>query len=983
MSFIGDIVGGIGDFLGDIVSFVLSPLEPPELGAGQNQTPARTLTVRQSVIPRQFIYGKVRTGGGLSYITTSDDGAKLHAIYVLASHEVESIGTVYINDEPIYTDQINGSGEVTSGTYANLVRIKKYLGTPTQTADADLVSEVTEWTTDHRNQGVAYVYIRFTADSNVFDGRPNVSCEVKGAKITDSRTSTTGYSTNPALCARDFITNDFYGFKEIEGRLNDTSFNAAANICDEFVDTLEIAATVDSITGDALTLINADEINVFQDGDRVEFTTTGTAPTGLTAGGTYYVIVTKERVNPEIKLAATYSDAMAGTAITLSDSGSGTATVTKNGEPRYTANGIFSMDSQDYQYDTLRDLTLSAGGTLSNVSGAWNFKAGAWESSSLSIDDSMIIGNIRTQSRHSGNSRFNAVQGAFFSPQSLGEEDIYPIVQNSTYTTADGGIQKIETLDLPLTTRPQTCQRIASVFLNAHRRQISVELDLNLKGTQVTAGDVVDITNARYGWTNKTFKVENTSLQVNGAGLSVTMALRETDADVFTFDPGTEETLVNAAPRTTLPNAFNVQPPSNLILASGTDNLYLKKDGTVVSRIKVSWDASVTVFLQHYEVQFKRSSDGTFEPSKFISPELTNDFIWDVEDGEDYDVRVRARNRIGVDSAWVTVSNHTVIGKTEPPADVEDFSAQQNGNVVNFRWAQVNEPDIAGYEIRFRPQGSGFDFDLATTLTRETKGTLVTNGGLPPGDFTVAIKAIDTSGNYSVNPTTFDITVVNANDIVFSSQENPRWAGTLTNLRRHDVDGTLVLKDQAMASGNNFDVFDNYLINPVSGGSYEASELDLGYDAKGVRVYSETSAGLGAGVTVGSPDPVFSIDYRDGAGSYDGFENWTLGTINGRFFKFKISINSATGKMFVNQFEPVIDVQERVERGTQVVGIGGTTVTFNSQFNVVPQITTSVDGASALYAVHSNKTATSFDLQVFNSSGTDVGGTVDWTAIGG
>ena len=45
-------------------------------------------------------------------------------------------------------------------TFEGKVRIKKHLGTSTQLADADLVSDVSQWTTDHRIRGKAYIYVR-------------------------------------------------------------------------------------------------------------------------------------------------------------------------------------------------------------------------------------------------------------------------------------------------------------------------------------------------------------------------------------------------------------------------------------------------------------------------------------------------------------------------------------------------------------------------------------------------------------------------------------------------------------------------------------------------------------------------------------------------------------------------------------------------------------------------------------------------------
>ena len=84
-------------------------------------------------------------------------------------------------------------------------------------------------------------------------------------------------------------------------------------------------------------------------------------------------------------------------------------------------------------------------------------------------------------------------------------------------------------------------------------------------------------------------------------------------------------------------------------------------------------------------------------------------FVWDVQDGIAYDVRVRSVNQLGVRSditdPWsATVTGHVVLGKSERPGDVQNFTAQQNANLVVLKWDQVTDLDLAGYEIRYDKQ---------------------------------------------------------------------------------------------------------------------------------------------------------------------------------------------------------------------------------------------------------------------------------------
>lgn len=195
-----------------------------------------------SALDHQIIYGRTRVGGIRVYdASTGSNNNYLHRIMAFAGHEIESYDEIYLNDEVVTLD---GSGNVTSPSrYNGYVRINRHYGTTTQTADADLISDTASletnagrWTTQHRLQGIAYLYIRFYYNASVFpNGIPSVSATIKGKKVYDPRTSTTAWSDNSALCIRDYLTED-YGFNQPSSRIDDTLVITAANICDETVD---------------------------------------------------------------------------------------------------------------------------------------------------------------------------------------------------------------------------------------------------------------------------------------------------------------------------------------------------------------------------------------------------------------------------------------------------------------------------------------------------------------------------------------------------------------------------------------------------------------------------------------------------------------------------------------------------------------------------------------------------------------------------
>ena len=217
-----------------ITSWALNALAPkPDFGSLSSN--GILVNAKDATAPAEFVYGEVRKGGVVTYYESTGEANKyLHQIIVLAAHEVNSIGDIYINDTVVTLD---GSGFVTSDGWDSKIRIQKFDGSQT-TAPADLLSE-SELTGDDAltsnfiGSGLAYLYVRYEYDQDVFaSGIPLITAVVQGKKVYDPRTASTAYSNNAALCIRDFLTAS-YGLND--DAIDETAFAAAANECDETV----------------------------------------------------------------------------------------------------------------------------------------------------------------------------------------------------------------------------------------------------------------------------------------------------------------------------------------------------------------------------------------------------------------------------------------------------------------------------------------------------------------------------------------------------------------------------------------------------------------------------------------------------------------------------------------------------------------------------------------------------------------------------
>lgn len=131
--------------------------------------------------------GKVVNIVWLENVTTAYNHY-LHVVIALAGHECDSIPSVYFGPDEIGT--LDGSGNVTSGKFAGVMRVKKHLGAADQAADSDLTTELStvSWGTNHRGRGVCYVYLRLAFAPDIYtSGLLPITAKVRGKKCIDPR----------------------------------------------------------------------------------------------------------------------------------------------------------------------------------------------------------------------------------------------------------------------------------------------------------------------------------------------------------------------------------------------------------------------------------------------------------------------------------------------------------------------------------------------------------------------------------------------------------------------------------------------------------------------------------------------------------------------------------------------------------------------------------------------------------------------------
>jgi len=227
-----------------VTTLVLSGLsmalqKKPKLNP-QGSMAARSQMVKQPLISRKIVYGRQKVSGGIVYMKTTGKSEFLHMIVAIASNELNSIEKIFFNDDELTLD---GSGNVTAPEqYVGKAQLLTGLGADDQASNETIklntggFNSTSGLSDSDRFRGIAYIYAKLTYDTDAFpNGIPNISAIVQGKKVLDTRTSATAFSSNPVLILRDYLTDTKYGLGSAATEIDTTSFNAAANVCDEDV----------------------------------------------------------------------------------------------------------------------------------------------------------------------------------------------------------------------------------------------------------------------------------------------------------------------------------------------------------------------------------------------------------------------------------------------------------------------------------------------------------------------------------------------------------------------------------------------------------------------------------------------------------------------------------------------------------------------------------------------------------------------------
>ena len=682
------------------------PAELPDFSFRQ-EAGQRINSVLDPTEPWRLIIGRVRTGGVVRFREMTGDRKTFWQVAVVAAHRCKAIDTFWLDDYPIYPDQLNADGWVTVGKFANKARFVVDLGTTGQPFP-DFVGLAVEWTDAHRMAGHTKVWSTYIADRNLFPRQPNISFTIRGAIIDETDENgviqVSRWSQNWAWCQRWYMAlPEEVGGVDIGDKINNAECVASAAVSDEIVGVRQKSFSVTVNTGIAAFEL-ADELCEMQTGDVVHID--GTPPGGFSSGVDYFVIVARELANEDrralVRLAATLDNAYDGVAIVPTDVGS-SVVLRHVGEPRYTLNGVIRLDREPR--DILFDMAKAGSAFMPIYSGGeYIFQAGRWIGSGTPVTTDQVVGKISVIGDRPTRDRYNSIQGTFSSPQNYGELTDYPAVIGSVFEAQDKR-RIFRTHDQPFVSRKSTTRRLAWIELFRHRREIVVDLQMNLAGLKFRPGDIVSYTDENYGWTNKTFEI--TALQLlptnaDGDAVRIAMTWAEVDSGIYDWDPNLQDQIWNPATRSRLPNIGDVPEPISLSWSTVLTDVGAQGSTTPYYELRLDWDVN-DGFVDSdgsFNAEIRENGTSRWETAFSVDGEARSGRFSPVKFGARYDFRVQARNRFGALSNWATRFNVAVGTADGGATELVDYGIRSDPKA----------PTGIDYGIRSEPKGPTVDY---------------------------------------------------------------------------------------------------------------------------------------------------------------------------------------------------------------------------------------------------------------------------------
>ena len=184
------------------------------------------------------VYGERLVGGTRIFLEVSGtDNQYLYGAIVLCEGKINNITQIKVNDDAVtFSGSIADGTQITSNDsrFGTTITIQPFFGGDTQSASS-LLSTLTNWGSNHKLSGVAYIAFRIEWDADKYTGIPNIQAKVQGKLIStydgSSNETANQYSTNPAFILLNYLTNTRFGKSIPIANIDIPSFYTASTVC--------------------------------------------------------------------------------------------------------------------------------------------------------------------------------------------------------------------------------------------------------------------------------------------------------------------------------------------------------------------------------------------------------------------------------------------------------------------------------------------------------------------------------------------------------------------------------------------------------------------------------------------------------------------------------------------------------------------------------------------------------------------------------
>jgi hypothetical protein len=882
------------------------------------------------------VYGERLVGGTRVFVETSgSDNTYLYVCLILSEGEISDITEILIDDKPVtWSADLADNTQVTVNSsdtnfYKNsesLITVEPHFGTDGQSASS-LLSTLSNWGSNHKLSGLAYLAIRLKWNQDVFSGVPKIQAKVQGKKVVSYNSSlvaqTASYTTNPAWCLLDYLTNARYGKGLSVNEMDLQTFYDASLVCETQVtpysggsdiNIFDINTALDtslSIIDNVRELLKGCRGYLPYTGGKYQLIieTSGTASITLTEddiiGG--YNLSSPDKNNKYNRVIVSYVNPDRNYQIDevqfppINDSGLPSADQhanMKTADGGYLLEGRFDFKTitNPYQAEEMAEIILRR--SRESLTLAINV---AFNSYDLAIGD---IVNITHSSLGFSAKPFRVLSLTFNEDYSVGLNLVEH--QNSHYTWASKTQQAtIPTTNLP---NPFSIQPPASVTLSDQLIQyndgtVIVALDITLGASP---DSFVDYYQVEYKLNSDTDYI----IYAQGSGLNhrvLNVIDQETyDVRVKAFNAFGISSTYTSASRTIV---GAIAPPSDV--EDFSCNI-------VGDQAHLAWTAVPDLDLAYYNLRYSTATDGTatWQNSVNLVEKISRPATSVTVPARAGTYLIKAVDKLGNFS-----SNETAI--------ISNVTSVINFNAVA---TQNEHPDFTGTKTNIIETDNTLRLDSSELFDSASgdfdDGTGLFDSGLTASD-------LYASGTYEFADT-IDI------GAVYTSRVTASITQTADNLD---------------------DTFD------------ERSGL---FDSQASNFDGDTPANCNAHLEIATSDDDVT---------YTSFRNFVIGNYTCRYFKFRLVMTSAdlSSTPVVSALTVSIDMQDRIFSGNDITsGTSTYTVTFTNPFKSVNYATgiTMENANTGDYFTVSNKTISSFDVAFFNSSNTGVSRVFDFIAKG-